>query len=191
MASIASQTSIANLALTGLGADSIISLSEDSQNARRINAVWDLIRDEVLRSHTWHFAKERREFTLLADAPAFGYSSAFQIPGDVIRILETEYDYEWKIEGDQVICNEDVFNCLCLIRVTDTTKWDTAFVTLFAARLEAELAYSITNTRTIQADRWDVYTKKLRETKAYNAQEGSLTELQANTWLLSRTGGAE
>ena len=191
MASIASQTSIANLALTGLGADSIISLSEDSQNARRINAVWDLVRDEVLRAHTWHFAKELIEFNLLAAAPVYKYSSAFQVPGRVIRILDTEFDFAWERQGDTVLSNEDSFKCECIVRVTDTTKWDTAFVTMFSARIEAQIAYAVTNSRTIQADRVNSYLKMLRETKAFNAQEGSLTELEANTWLLSRFDGRD
>ena len=87
MSSLASQIKISNMALTGLGADRIINLADQSENARRINAVWDLLRDEVLRSHTWNFATERRSFGLLAAAPEYYFTSAFQIPGDVLLFL--------------------------------------------------------------------------------------------------------
>ena len=45
MASLASEIAIANLALTGLGADNILALTEDSENARKVNAVFALSRD--------------------------------------------------------------------------------------------------------------------------------------------------
>ena len=47
---------IANLALVRIGAERITSLTDGSRNANEINAVFTLIRDEVLRSHPWNFA---------------------------------------------------------------------------------------------------------------------------------------
>ena len=190
MASLASEVKIANLALTSLGADRIIALDEDSENARKVNAVFDLIRDEVLRAHVWNFALERREFGQLATAPLYEYSYAYQIPGDVLRIRKSETGYEvFVIEGDQVLTNEGTFNCLCIVRVTDVTKWTTDFVTAFAARLAAELAYSIADSNSLAQQKWDEYKMKIRQVRASGAQEGSQVELQANEWLEARSSG--
>ena len=190
MASLATEVKVANLALTYLGADRIMTLTEDSENARKINAVFALVRDEVLRSHPWNFAKARREFALLATPPAYGYSNAFQIQGDIIRILESETNNEeFVIEGDQVVTNESTFKCKCIIRITDTTKWTTDFVGAFAARLAAELAYSITDSKTLAELMWKAYIDKIRQAKATVAQEGSQVELEADQWLDSRLAG--
>jgi len=193
MGSLASEIAIANLSLTGLGADNILALTEDSENARKVNAVFALSRDESLRAHPWNFATKRKNFNLLATPPLYEFANAFQIPTDVLRILDSETGKEFltfEIEADQVLTNDDSFKCKCIVRITDTTKWDAAFVIVFAARLEAELAYAITDSRTVQADRWAVYLNKLRNTKSYNAQEGPMQELGADLWLSSRFAGS-
>ena len=50
---MASKVEIANRALQKLGAKRIASLSEDSRNARAINAAYDTLREAELRAHTW------------------------------------------------------------------------------------------------------------------------------------------
>jgi len=193
MASLASQVKIANMALVGLGADQILSLTEDSENARKVKAVFDLLRDEVLRKHPWNFAIDRRSLNLLAAAPAYEWANAFQIQGDIIRIIEAETnDVEFVQEGDKILTNEGTFNCKCIVRITDTTKWSTDFVTCFAARLEAELAYAIVDSRPLAADKYKVYLDKISKAKGTDAQESSSQqELEANLWLRSRSGGSE
>ena len=50
---------IVNLALLRLGANTITSLSDGSRNATAANVIYDMIRDEILRSFDWGFAKRR------------------------------------------------------------------------------------------------------------------------------------
>jgi hypothetical protein len=50
---------IVNLALIRLGANTITSLSDGSRNANAANTIYSIIRDEVLRSFDWGFAKRR------------------------------------------------------------------------------------------------------------------------------------
>ena len=191
MSSLASEVKVANLALTDLGADRIMDLAEDSENARKVNAVFDLLRDSTLRSHPWNFAVQRRKFNQTTNTPAFGYSSEFQIPGDVLRILTSEnrgYD-EWVREGDKILVNDTSFKARCIVRITDATKWDEMFVTVFAARLLAELAYSITDSRPVADDKWKIYLEKFRQATGVDAQEGTPDEMLTDEWLDSRIGG--
>ena len=191
MSSLASEVNVANLALTDLGADRILALTEDSENARKVNAIFDLVRDAELRSHPWNFAIERRNFNKTTNTPLFGFDAEFQIPGDVIRILTPENRKAdmFVREGDKVLANDDSFKARCIIRITDPTKWDETFVTCFAARLSAELAYSITDSRTLAADKAEVYKEKKRIATGVDAQVGTPQELFADEWLDSRLGG--
>ena len=191
MSSLASEVSVANLALTDLGADRIIDLQEDSENARKVNAVFALVRDAELRSHPWNFAIQRINFNKTINTPEFGFDSEFQIPGNVIRILTSENRSvdDWVREGDKVLVNDISFKARCIIRIEDPTLWDEAFVGLFAARLSAELAYSITNSRTVAADRWEIYSRKKRLATGVDAQEGTPLEFLVDEWLDSRSGG--
>lgn len=47
---------IVNLALVRLGANRITSLTDGSRNANEANAIYALVRDEILREHDWGFA---------------------------------------------------------------------------------------------------------------------------------------
>ena len=51
---MASIVDINNAALNQLGASTILSLTEDSKNARICNARYTQIRDAVFRSHPWN-----------------------------------------------------------------------------------------------------------------------------------------
>lgn len=191
MSSLASEVAVANLALTGLGADRIMSLTEDTENARKVNAIFDLVRDEVLRAHPWNFALERIEFAQTTNTPLYEYDAEYEIPGRVLRILSAESaDTDFVIEGNKVLTNEGEFKCRCIVRVTDPVQWDEVFVTCFAARLEAELAYAIADNASLAEMKYKVYQQKLRLATGVDAQEGTPRELIADEWLSSRFTGA-
>ena len=191
MSSLASEVATANLALTGLGADRILALTEDTENARKVNAIFDLYRDALLRKHLWNFAIERRDFgAKLAETPAYDFSNFFLIPGDVIRIVEPEVSsIKFAVENGKIATNESTFLCKCIIRVTDATLWSVDFVTVFAAKLEAELAYAITDSRSLAADKAKVFQSKWREATGTDAQEGTPEEYLVDEWFDARRQG--
>lgn len=191
MSSLASEVGVANLALVGLGADRIMALDEKTENAEKVNAIFDLTRDEVLRAHPWNFALERIEFAPTANTPLYQYDVEYEMPGRVLRILSTESsDTDFVIEGNKVLTNENPFRCRCIVRVTDPVQWDEVFVTCFAARLEAELAYAIVDNASLAELKYKIYQQKLRLATGVDAQEGTPRELIADEWVASRFQGA-
>ncbi len=190
------ETSIANLCLTRLGADRITNIdTEQTENASKIRAVFDFLRDEVLRSHPWNFAVQRVNFNKLTSTPIYGFLAEFQIPGNVLRILPPGTGHDgnlasaYKIEGDKVLTNDSTFKAKCILRIEDTTKWDAAFVEIFATRLQAELAYAIVNSRTLAKDLFELYISKLRAAKAFDAMEDTPDQMTADQWIHSRSSG--
>lgn len=189
-------TSITNLALVRLGAARITNLdTEESENAAKVRAVFPFLRDEVLRSHSWNFAIRRINLNLTTDVVLYGFLNAFQIPGNVLRILppstgtSSNRQTQYKIEEDKVLSDDTTFQCRVIIRIEDTTKWDAAFVEVFATRLQAELAYAIVNNRALAADLFNLYIGKLRAVKAYDAMEDTPDQLDANLWIEQRSAG--
>ena len=71
---MASVVDICNGALNQLGATTIVSLTEDSKNARLCNARFTQIRDSVFRSHPWNCLQKRLELSSSTDTPAWGFS---------------------------------------------------------------------------------------------------------------------
>ena len=101
-----SDSQIANVALTMLGSQRIAILSEDSEPARRVNAVYDILRDELLMEHPWTFAVERTSLAQLSDTPAFGYSYQYQLPSDCLKFLDRKnQSYDFRVEGSTVLCD--------------------------------------------------------------------------------------
>jgi hypothetical protein len=79
---------IANMALQRLGArGAIASIDEDSPNAIKVNAIWDMIFQEVLSERDWKFAKIRVALQQASVAPVYGYHYAYGLPSDFLRLV--------------------------------------------------------------------------------------------------------
>lgn len=88
---------IVNLALGRIGvkriAEQTYPFSETSTQAIAANGIWEYIRDEVLETKDWKFAKRRRAIGKLAETPDSGYDYAYRLPDDFLRICRgTEND---------------------------------------------------------------------------------------------------
>jgi hypothetical protein len=189
-----SNVAIVNMALTGIGAARILSLTDDTETARKCNAVYEPIRDEVLASYPWRFALKRMTLGLLSDAPAFGWLYAFQIPSDCLRVVSSDLDesgYPWTREGDKLVSNVDAMKILYIKRETDVNQFTQAFITALAARLEAELCYPITQNGDLAKQKLEIYFKsKLPLAKSLDAQEGRDGKLfVSDAWLDARGSG--
>ena len=58
---MASKVDICNSAMNMLGASNIVSLTEDSKNARLLNQRFDFVRDAVFRGHAWNCLINRQQ----------------------------------------------------------------------------------------------------------------------------------
>ena len=186
-----SDVSIANLALTSLGADTIMSLDEDNEVARKVNAVYSLIRDEVLRAHPWNFAIRWAALARLSETPANDFSYAYQLPSApyCLKVIKLNYDEEFddfRIEGRKLYTDLESVTLEYIARITDATQFDSAFVTAFAARLAAELAYSITGDQNLAKQKWEEYFLKIRQAKALDSQEGKPEYIDQSKWINDR-----
>lgn len=126
---MATEVAICNLALTAVGAKQIVSLGDDSNEARLCTIFYPLYRDYLLRLHPWNFAQVRVSLPKLAAAPAFGFDSQFQLPADCCRVTETDltvYD-EWRVEGRVLLCNLDTVNIVYTKYLVDPSLFDALF----------------------------------------------------------------
>lgn len=81
---------IANLALIRIGVKNISSLTENSVQAITANTTWQYIRDEVLSVKEWAFAKTRVALAKNLIAPAYGFSYAYTLPTDFLRLCSQD-----------------------------------------------------------------------------------------------------
>lgn len=147
---VASAIEICNMALAKCGHEGFItSFSENSKGAKYMNVFYEPMRDEVLRSHLWRFARKRAVLAPLVEAVPFDGGNYFQYPDDCLRILGTDKEYfyggyPWAREGDKIIANTTVLNIVYTSRVTDVSFFDPSFVDCLATRLAMEVCLAIT-----------------------------------------------
>jgi len=174
---------ICNIALSKLGQQAINSLTEDSPVARYCSIFYDPIKDEVLRGHNWNFAGKRVSLAPVSDAPVFGYSYAFNLPADCIKVRYlNDSAISWTVEGRTILANTDSINVVYTSRIEDTTLFDPFFISVLATRLAAELAVPITSSATLGQNLFKSYQIQLDSARAADARENnSSSDLNTET----------
>jgi hypothetical protein len=166
------------MALGKVGADSITAITDASANARACNRFYEPVRDELLRRHAWSFAINRATLAQLAEAPAFGYDHAYQLPASpyCLRVLELyeerDSGYDYLIEGRKLISDSDTARIKYIAQITDPAQFDSSFVEALATRLAAEIAIPVTGESGIAEAMMKLAELKTVEAIGNDSQEG-------------------
>lgn len=190
---MASKVEIANRALQLLGAKRIVSLTEDSRNARACNAAFEPVKRAELRKHPWGFATKRVQLAADATEPAFGRSNSFTLPSDFIRLLPPDQnlnfnDLDWIVEGRNIITDDDApLDVRYVYDVTDPNIFDVLFREALAAKLAEQLCEELTQSNTKIATASAVYDKAIAEAKRANAIEKVAEKPPEDVWVTCRT----
>lgn len=191
----ASEVSICNLALQKLGAKRITALTEDSNNARQVNACYATLRDKELRQHPWKFAIKRAVLTPSATAPAFDYTYAFPLPSDCLRLLlPNRANLDWKREtqdGQQVILtNEgDSLNIRYIARITDPNQFDVSFVEALASKIAENCCEQITQSNEKKDRAENDHRVAIAEARKTDAFEDTSQDPPPSSWETGRLAG--
>lgn len=180
---------ICNQALTQVGEPTITSLAEESKPARLCDLRFNDVKWAVLRAHPWNCATKRTSLARLTETPAYEFAYKFQLPADWLRLVSTQNpDISYRIEGRELLANEQTFNCKYVHRVDDVTDLDTLCQAAIAARLAAELALPLARSAERQKNLWEQYKEKLSEARFIDASEHPREGFRTNEWLDSRLG---
>ena len=187
---MSSSTQICNIALSKVGGDSILDLSEDSRSGRICNLVYNDMRQAVLRGHNWNFAIERVELAQLVAIPAFGFSYQYQLPSDFLKLVGTSYDdyntVKHRIESDKLLTNEQTFSIKYIKDVTNEALFDAMFREVLSTRIAAEIAIFLTDDEPLHDRMMAEYEFKIGEARSVSSQENTPEGLTASTWINSR-----
>ena len=187
-----SDVSICNLALQKLGAQRIVSLSDENKNARAVNACYEHERDLELRTHLWSFAKKRIALAPSSVAPAFDFSYAFPLPTDYIAwIPDPTISLDWSIESHEgalsILTNDgSVIYLRYIAKIEDTEQFDPLFQEALACRIAWQCCEEITQSNSKQAKITDDYTQAIRLAKRRNAFEVVPQEPVEDSWIWGR-----
>jgi len=170
---MASTVDICNGALNQLGATTILSLTEDSKNARLCNSRFTQVRDAVFRSHPWNCLQKRVQLASSTNTPAWGYKFQFDLPGDCLRLLRIlDFDSNYQVEGRSILSNNETMKILYISRITDANQYDELLRETLSAALAADIAYAITSNNTTSQNMIANYQDKLRDARFVDSTEG-------------------
>ena len=198
-----SNTEICNLALKALGLDPISSLANDTSQAGIVlRNTWEATRDAVLRSANWRCLLSRSaSLAREAAAPSFGYSYAYALPPDCVRVIEmsadSKYQYDflgrrvlwpeagWAVEGRLLLTDETEAFILYVAydKATDPVAlFDGHMVAAIAAQLAADIAPGLKTL--VRVPQLVLIAKdKLAEAKVFSAIEARPVQVECTTFL--------
>jgi len=173
---MASVVDICNGALNQLGASTILSLTEDSKNARLCNARYTQVRDSIFRSHPWNCLQKRIQLPADTETPAWGFSYQYTLPSDCLRLLRIlDYDSSHKVEGRKIVTNNSSMKILYVARIEDPNEYDELLRETLSAALAADIAYAVTSSNPLTQNMYNLLKDKLREARFVDATEGQNT----------------
>ncbi len=181
-----SKVAICNSALVRCGADRIVSLTEDSRQAKLCNEQYEKIKKMLLRAHPWNFAIKRASLAASVTPPAFGYDNSFPVPADFVRALHVNEDlYPWQKEGQAILTNADTCELEFIADVAEG-YFDASFDELFAALMAYNICGDLTTAPTLRQTIYNEYRDLLREARLFDAQESTATPVRTTTFIRSR-----
>lgn len=169
---MADTLTIWNRALHYAGELRVSSLTEESVNGRLLRDVYEEDKKAVLEMHSWKFARTLVELAELGTAPAFGYTKAFQLPSDFIRIvyfnnIDPQYREKkyFEINGQEIHTSQDSAKITYIKDVVSPGSFTPAFVDALARHLCRTICYTRTKSQPF-LDRADaLFDKALAKAK--------------------------
>jgi len=186
-----SKTDILNKSLILVGANTITSIDDDSNNARICKKVYEGVLRSILSECKWNFATRRSLLSVSADDLDWydiGEGIVYIKPTDIIKIFDVSpKDAAWREEGDYIISDSSDLGIRYVYYLDDPNKYPSFFVDAFIDKLCCEVAYRIVNSQTLAERYREVYEKvSLPKAISSNSQSGIQQTLKDDAWELAK-----
>ena len=183
---MSSKIIICTNALLQLGSQPISSFTEGTDNALLCSNLWPQTRDGVLRSHPWNRAIKRVSLAPSANEPVWGYAFAFDLPGDLLTILEVDTKGDHKVENGQILADENPLLIKYTYRNENVPSYDALMIEAMTWAMMSVLAYPITKSTTKSTEINNIYLLRLRLARTVDAQEDSPDQIGDSQLLHAR-----
>lgn len=177
-----------NSALQRIGATTIISLTDNSPEAKACVVAYDSNRRDELRKHKWNFAITRVKLSPDSATPAFDYTYQFTLPSDCLRVLRPNtQNLDWVIEGRKILTNDsNTLNLRYIADIVDNTQFDATFYNVLAASLALDLVEKLTQSNVKKQILAKEYEEAIKDAKQTNALENGPIDPPDDYWWTVR-----
>lgn len=164
----------------------ITSLSDNTNEAKLCNLIYDDLADEVMAEGPWSSTINRASLAVTSNTPAFGYDYEFQLPVSpkCLRVLHINEDvpgsYDHRIEGDKLLANVSTMKIKYIGRITDTASYDIMLKRAIVSRIAAELAYPLTANASLAQKLFEQYRFDVANGLSADGQQGTTEIVSSN-----------
>jgi hypothetical protein len=185
---------IVNNALTWLGALTITSLEDDSNDALVMKTNYAIARDATLEAHEWSFAMKRWIPAADPEGPEWGADYRFRIPPDILRITAVERNVsgginvarfnnthsigrdrqaDYVVESGFILTNDSSIRCKGIRQIEDEGIFSNLFCHALSAKLAMVTCYAITESNVKWNAMSAMYQMYIQEAKSRDGLQGS------------------
>lgn len=171
-----SAVSTANMALVKLGQEPITSLTQDTKNARLVNAVFEMCRNEVLEGHPWYFATKTVELASVdgVEDSLEIWQFVYEKPADFLKMIHgADWKQEFEIRDGYLMANEEPLKIKYIFECSNPGLWSYSFAQCLSWRIAAEIAYAVTKSNTVATTMMAGYAMSLKEARYNDAHKRS------------------
>lgn len=151
--------SICSNALLMLGAQSINSLSDDTDRARLASNLFPTVSAYVIAQHPWGCCRTRAVLNPETTTPAFDWAYQYALPPDFVRMIavgQDGFEVPYLIEADpatgkrKILCDDSPLY-LRYSRLNDSvSSWDDLLVMAVTQAMRQVMAYPITQSASLE-----------------------------------------
>ena len=210
MPKVSAPEDICNLSLDLLKQSPLVNITTPTMPVEYIFQRWyDTERQAALRAHPWKFAITRVTLTPNpTTVPAFGYTYAYDLPNDFIRMVSLGDDYlgdmrmEHVLENGQILTpsgSTEAFPNVAGVDVktlflryvydcADLTKFDSLFVKYFALQMAVDLSTKFGISAALGTRLEGEFEKIDTMAKSVNGQDAPIKRIQQSKILTKRRG---
>ena len=200
-----------NNALQKLGMPSIMSLTDNSRQARQCALAADNNRRSELRKYNWNFAITRAQLAPDVATPAFDYLYQFSLPSDCLRVLLPNQSsigatpplygpVDWVLEGRKILSNCSIqyydgvitssatpsLNLRYIADILDPNQYDASFYEVYYIAMAIDMCEALTNSTSKKANLEGEYRESVAKARLANAFERTPTDAPDDSFWTCR-----
>lgn len=184
-----------NMALSFVGGNSIVSLTDDTIEAEECNRFYDIARTYCLENRDWTFAASTRQLAKDATPASTEFANSFSLPSDclVVREVSDSADLRSRIKyqknGNTIVTDESTVYVKYTKNITNTSLFSPSFQTAVAHKLGEFLSPKITGDKVLKQTLQQNSEDLLDSGGAIDGMQGSPKRAFASKLLNARFGG--
>ena len=173
-----------------VGIPAITSFEEENNNAKLCKTYYPVLRDRVLRDHTWSFALKGYELQKLDEKSADDrFPVVCALPGDCIRVINLSDDSPYRRMGDRILVKNYPAKVLYVSRVEDPGQFDEVFVEALQYLIAAEIGMANTRNASLVSLYHQKYQRALTTARSIDSQENRFAcqnNPRRGSWISAR-----